>query len=139
MTFSFKKLMLDEPAYLCQSILSLEKIVRYRRDSTSLVIVTRMRRRANVSCEVVPVHREHRCSLHTLSRKFPTGSPDAISRDSELSPAWFLRVSKLQRLLAETEAPRYESLNDEERGATWNGRAGSIEAEAETDEIELPT
>jgi len=42
-----------------------------------------------------------------------------------------------QRLLAETEARRYESLSDKERDSIWNEEADSIEAEAESDEIDL--
>ena len=43
------------------------------------------------------------------------------------------------RVLAEAEARRYESLSQEERDSIWNEKTDSIEAEAESDEIDLPT
>ena len=53
--------------------------------------------------------------------------------------AWWNSLDQEQRLLAETEARRYESLSDKERDSIWNEEADSIEAEAESDEIDLPT
>ena len=52
---------------------------------------------------------------------------------------WWSRLGDKERQLATTEARRYESLTEKERDAIWNERADSIEAEAESDEIELPT
>jgi bifunctional DNA-binding transcriptional regulator/antitoxin component of YhaV-PrlF toxin-antitoxin module len=52
---------------------------------------------------------------------------------------WWMSLDEGQRLLAEAEARRYESLTDKERDTIWNEKADSIEAEAESDEIDLPT
>lgn len=48
------------------------------------------------------------------------------------------RMRSGQRLLAEDEARRYESLSEQQRDAIWNKEADSIEAEAESDKIDLP-
>ena len=53
--------------------------------------------------------------------------------------AWWNSLDQEQRLLAETDARRYESLSEHDRDAIWNEDADSIEAEAERDEIDLPT
>jgi len=53
--------------------------------------------------------------------------------------AWWNSLDQEQRLLAETEARRYESLSEHDRDAIWNEDADSTEAEAESDEIDLPT
>ncbi len=55
----------------------------------------------------------------------------------EKTLAWWNSLDAGQRLLAETEARRYESLSDGERDSIWNEDAESIEAES--DEIDLPT
>jgi bifunctional DNA-binding transcriptional regulator/antitoxin component of YhaV-PrlF toxin-antitoxin module len=52
---------------------------------------------------------------------------------------WWMSLDEGQRLIAEEEARRYESLSDKERDSIWNEEADSIEAEAESDEIDLPT
>jgi bifunctional DNA-binding transcriptional regulator/antitoxin component of YhaV-PrlF toxin-antitoxin module len=52
---------------------------------------------------------------------------------------WWMSLDEGQRLIAEEEARRYESLNDKERDSIWNEEADSIEAEAESDEFDLPT
>ena len=57
----------------------------------------------------------------------------------EKTSAWWNSLDAEQRLLAEGEARRYESLSEQERDAIWNEEADSIEAEAESDEIDLPT
>lgn len=57
----------------------------------------------------------------------------------EKTSVWWNSLDKEQRLLAENEARRYESLGDGERDLIWNEEADSIEAEAESDEIDLPT
>jgi bifunctional DNA-binding transcriptional regulator/antitoxin component of YhaV-PrlF toxin-antitoxin module len=57
----------------------------------------------------------------------------------ERTSAWWNSLDQEQRLLAETEARRYESLSDGERDLIWNEEADAIEAEAESDEIDLPT
>lgn len=57
----------------------------------------------------------------------------------EKTSAWWNNLDREQRLLAETEARRYESLSDKERDVIWNEEADSVEAEAESDEIDLPT
>jgi len=49
--------------------------------------------------------------------------------------AWWNRLDDGQRLLAETEARRYENLSDKVRDSIWNEEADSIEAES--DEIDL--
>jgi AbrB family looped-hinge helix DNA binding protein len=56
----------------------------------------------------------------------------------ERTAAWWNSLDDRQRLLAETEASHYESLSDKERDSVWNEDAESIEAEAESDEIDLP-
>ena len=53
--------------------------------------------------------------------------------------AWWNRLDDRQRLLAEDDAQRYENLNEQERDAIWNEEADSIEIEAESDELDLPT
>ena len=57
----------------------------------------------------------------------------------EKTSAWWNSLDQEQRLLAETEARRYESLSEHDRDAIWKEDADSIEAEAERDEIDLPT
>lgn len=57
----------------------------------------------------------------------------------EKTSAWWNSLDDGQRLLAEDEARRYESLSEQQRDAIWNEEADSIEAEAESDEIDLPT
>ncbi|HYN24328.1 MAG TPA: AbrB/MazE/SpoVT family DNA-binding domain-containing protein [Pyrinomonadaceae bacterium] len=52
---------------------------------------------------------------------------------------WWSRLDDQQRRLATTEAGHYESLSEDEKDAIWNEGADSIEVEAESDEIELPT
>lgn len=52
---------------------------------------------------------------------------------------WWMSLDEGQRLIAEEEARRYESLSDKDRDSIWNEEADSIEAEAESDEIDLPT
>lgn len=53
--------------------------------------------------------------------------------------AWWNSLDEGQRLLAEEEARRYESLSDKERDSMWSEEAESIIAEAESDEIDVPT
>jgi len=57
----------------------------------------------------------------------------------EKTSQWWTSLDEEQRLLAEAEARHYESLSEEERDSIWNEDADSIEAEAESDEIDLPT
>ena len=57
----------------------------------------------------------------------------------EKSLAWWNSLDDRQRLLAEDDAQRYENLNEQERDAIWNEEADSIEIEAESDELDLPT
>ena len=57
----------------------------------------------------------------------------------EKTSAWWNGLDDGQRLLAEDEARRDESLSEQQRDAIWNEEADSIEAEAESDEIDLPT
>ena len=57
----------------------------------------------------------------------------------EKTLAWWNSLDERQRLFAGDEAWRYESLIEKERYAVWNEEAESIEAEAESDEIDLPT
>ena len=57
----------------------------------------------------------------------------------EKTMAWWNSLDERQRLLAGDEARRYESLSEKERDAIWNEEAESIEAEAESDEINLRT
>jgi len=57
----------------------------------------------------------------------------------EKTSAWWNSLDEEQRLLDGDEARRYEKLSDQERDAIWNNEADSIEAEAESDEIDLPT
>ena len=54
----------------------------------------------------------------------------------EKTSAWWNSLNDGQRLLAEIEARRYESLSDTEQDSIWNEEADSIEAES--DEIDLP-
>jgi AbrB family looped-hinge helix DNA binding protein len=58
--------------------------------------------------------------------------------DSKTSE-WWTSTDEGQRLIAQQEARRYESLSDKERDSIWNEEADSVEAEAESDEIDLPT
>jgi hypothetical protein len=53
--------------------------------------------------------------------------------------AWWNRLDYRQRLLAEDYALRDENLSEQERDASWNQEAESIEIEAESDELDLPT
>lgn len=53
--------------------------------------------------------------------------------------AWWNRLDDGRRLLAEDDARGYESLSEQERDAIWNEEADSIEIEAESDELDLPT
>ncbi|HEY0365975.1 MAG TPA: AbrB/MazE/SpoVT family DNA-binding domain-containing protein [Pyrinomonadaceae bacterium] len=53
--------------------------------------------------------------------------------------AWWNRLDDRQRLLAEDYALRDENLSEQERDASWNQEAESIEIEAESDELDLPT
>jgi hypothetical protein len=53
--------------------------------------------------------------------------------------AWWNRLDDRQRLLAEDYALRDENLSEHERDASWNQEAESIEIEAESDELDLPT
>lgn len=57
----------------------------------------------------------------------------------EKTSAWWNRLDEAQRLLAEDDARCYESLSEEERDAIWKEEADSIEIEAESDELDLPT
>ena len=57
----------------------------------------------------------------------------------EKTSAWWNSLDAEQRLLAEDEARRYESLSEQQRDAIWNEEADSIRTEAESDEIDLPT
>jgi bifunctional DNA-binding transcriptional regulator/antitoxin component of YhaV-PrlF toxin-antitoxin module len=57
----------------------------------------------------------------------------------ERTSAWWNTLDQEQRRLAGTDARRYESLSNKERDLIWNEEADSIEAEAESDEIDLPT
>ena len=57
----------------------------------------------------------------------------------EKTSAWWNSLDDGQRLLAEDEARRYESLSEKERDSIWNEGAESIVAEAESDEIDLRT
>lgn len=52
---------------------------------------------------------------------------------------WWTSLSDEDRRVAEAEARHYESLSDAEREAIWNKETDSIEVEAESDEIDLPT
>ena len=57
----------------------------------------------------------------------------------EKTSAWWNSLDAEQRLLAEDEARRYESLSEQQRDAIWNEEADSVRTEAESDEIGLPT
>jgi bifunctional DNA-binding transcriptional regulator/antitoxin component of YhaV-PrlF toxin-antitoxin module len=57
----------------------------------------------------------------------------------EKTSAWWNRLDDRQRLLAEDDARHYESLNEQGRDDIWNEEADSIEIEAESDELDLPT
>ena len=57
----------------------------------------------------------------------------------EKTSAWWNGLDDRQRLLAEDEARRYDSLTEPEQDAIWNEEADSIEIEAESDELDLPT
>lgn len=55
----------------------------------------------------------------------------------EKTLAWWNRLDDRQRLLAEDYARRDENLSEQERDASWNQEAESIEIEAESDELDL--
>ena len=57
----------------------------------------------------------------------------------EKTSSWWNSLDEGQRLLAQEQARRYESLSEKERDSIWNEEAESIKAEAESDEIDLPT
>jgi bifunctional DNA-binding transcriptional regulator/antitoxin component of YhaV-PrlF toxin-antitoxin module len=57
----------------------------------------------------------------------------------EKTLAWWNRLDDRQRLLAEDYARRDENLSEHERDAFWNQEPESIEIEAESDELDLPT
>jgi bifunctional DNA-binding transcriptional regulator/antitoxin component of YhaV-PrlF toxin-antitoxin module len=57
----------------------------------------------------------------------------------EKTLAWWNRLDDRQRLLAEDYALRDENLSEHEQDASWNQEAESIEIEAESDELDLPT
>lgn len=57
----------------------------------------------------------------------------------EKTSTWWNSLDEEQRLLAGDEARHYEKLSEQERNSIWNEEAESIEAEAESDEIDLPT
>ena len=63
---------------------------------------------------------------------------DKLTVDAKTSD-WWSSLCDVQRLLAGDEARRYESLSEKERDAIWNEEPESIEAEAESDEIDLRT
>ena len=57
----------------------------------------------------------------------------------EKTSEWWNRLDDRQRLLAEDDARRYESLSEQERDAIWNEGPESIDIEAESDERDLPS
>src|SRR5215813_12053655 len=57
----------------------------------------------------------------------------------EKTSAWWNKLDDRQRLLAEDDARRYESMSEQERDTLWKQEADSIEIEAESDELDLPT
>jgi bifunctional DNA-binding transcriptional regulator/antitoxin component of YhaV-PrlF toxin-antitoxin module len=57
----------------------------------------------------------------------------------EKTSAWWNSLDDRQRLVAEGEAGRYESLREQEQDSIWNEETDSIEIEAESDEFDLPT
>jgi bifunctional DNA-binding transcriptional regulator/antitoxin component of YhaV-PrlF toxin-antitoxin module len=57
----------------------------------------------------------------------------------EKTSAWWNSLDQEKRLLAGDEARCYEKLSEQERDSIWNEEPDSIEAEAESDEFELPT
>lgn len=57
----------------------------------------------------------------------------------EKTSAWWNRLDDKQRLLAEDDARRYESLSEQDRDSIWNEETDSIDIEAESDEFDLPT
>ncbi len=57
----------------------------------------------------------------------------------EKTSAWWKSLDHKQRLLAEDDAYHYESLSEQERDALWKQEADSVEIEAESDELDLPT
>jgi bifunctional DNA-binding transcriptional regulator/antitoxin component of YhaV-PrlF toxin-antitoxin module len=57
----------------------------------------------------------------------------------EKTAAWWNQLDARERLLAEDDARRYESLSEQERDTIWNEGSESIEVEAESDEHDLPT
>jgi AbrB family looped-hinge helix DNA binding protein len=57
----------------------------------------------------------------------------------EKTSVWWAHLDDEARRVAEAEARRYESLSEKDQVAIWNEGADSIEAEAEGDEIDLPT
>jgi bifunctional DNA-binding transcriptional regulator/antitoxin component of YhaV-PrlF toxin-antitoxin module len=52
---------------------------------------------------------------------------------------WWNSLTEEEKRTALQEAEAYESLSEEERDAIWNEFPESIEADAEGDEIDLPT
>ena len=52
---------------------------------------------------------------------------------------WWNKVDDKQRLLAEEDARRYESLSELEQDAIWNEGQESIDIEAESDEHDIST
>jgi len=57
----------------------------------------------------------------------------------EKTSAWWEGLDDSQRLLAEDDARRYESLSEQERDSIWNEEKDSIEIEAESDELDVTT
>ena len=57
----------------------------------------------------------------------------------EQTLAWWNTLDSRQRLLAENAARRYEAMSEQEQDAIWNEEAHSVEIEAESDELDLPT
>lgn len=53
--------------------------------------------------------------------------------------SWWNRLSEDERRQAAMEARQYEALSEAERTALWSEAAESLDAEAEGDEVELPT
>ena len=57
----------------------------------------------------------------------------------EKTSAWWNRLDVSQRRLAENDARHYESLSEQERDTLWKQESDSVEIEAESDELDLPT
>jgi AbrB family looped-hinge helix DNA binding protein len=57
----------------------------------------------------------------------------------EKTSAWWEGLDDRQRLLAEDDARRYESLSEQERDSIWNEEKDSIEIEAASDELDVTT